>query len=71
MFKRAAIPASNGLIQHDVVITTDRRFYHLTDGVVALIYPYLNGQVFLNQNTSPTMLALFQTTFPDLVVGSV
>ena len=67
MFKRAIIPGTQGTIQHDLIIGSDRTFYRIVADVVTAIMPDENGKICVRDNCVPDVDLLFLTTFPPPV----
>ena len=67
LFKRAIIPGSNGTVQHDVIISSERVFFRIVDERPILLQPDENGKIEVRDNCVPDADLLFRATFPEPV----
>ena len=67
LFKRAIIPGSNGTVQHDIVISSDRVFFKIVGEQPTLLLPDENGKIQVRDNCIPDTDLLFSATFPETV----
>ena len=67
LFNRAIIPGSNGTVQHDIVISSDRVFFKIVGEQPCLLLPNENGKIQVRDNCVPHADLLFSATFPETV----
>ena len=67
LFKPAIIPGSNGTVQHDIVISSDRVFFKIVGEQPTLLLPVENGKIQVRDNCIPDTDLLFSATFPETV----
>ena len=68
IFKRAVIPDTQGVIEHDLIISSDRFFHRITDGKAMQLLADNNNKIQVNENCNADVDLLFKATFPNSVI---
>ena len=66
-FKRAVIPDTQGVIEHDLIISSNRFFHRITDDKVMQLFADDHNKIRVNENCNADVDLLFAATFPNSV----
>ena len=67
LFKRAVIPNSRGIVQHDLIVSSGEGcfFYRIINEKAVQILPNENGDITLNNDQQINSNTVFSATFPE------
>ena len=66
-FKQAVIPDTQGVIEHDLIISSNHFFHRITDDKVMQLFADDHNKIRVNENCNADVDLLFAATFPNSV----